>query len=51
MLIWWVARLARMLYEAPRGGDQRLVTRPDGWLEDIRQKYGRYLELARAAAL
>ena len=50
MQVWWVARLARILYEVPRGGDQRLVVRPDGWLEDIRQKYGRYLELARAAA-
>ena len=49
MLIWWVARLARMLYEAPRGGDQRLVTRPAGWMADMREKYGRDLGLARAA--
>jgi thiamine kinase-like enzyme len=49
MLVWWVARLARMIYEAPRGGDQRLVTRPAGWMADMREKYGRYLELARAA--
>ena len=50
MLVWWVARLARTLYEVPRGGDQRLVARPDGWLEDMRAKYERYLALARAAA-
>jgi thiamine kinase-like enzyme len=49
MLIWWVARLARMLYEAPRGGDQRLVTRPAGWMADMREKYEHYLKLARAA--
>jgi hypothetical protein len=49
MLIWWVARLARTLYEVPRGGDQRLVAWPAGWLEDMRSKYERYLALARAA--
>jgi thiamine kinase-like enzyme len=49
MLIWWVARLARMLYEIPRGGDRRLVTRPDGWQADIRAKYERYLGMARAS--
>jgi thiamine kinase-like enzyme len=48
MLIWWAARLARMLFEVPRGGDRRLVTRPDGWQADIRAKYERYLRLARA---
>jgi thiamine kinase-like enzyme len=47
MLVWWVARLARTLYEVPRGGDQRLVTRPAGWLEDMRAKYESYLALAR----
>jgi thiamine kinase-like enzyme len=47
MLVWWVARLARTLYEVPRGGDQRLVARPRGWLADIRAKYESYLELAR----
>jgi thiamine kinase-like enzyme len=49
MLIWWVARLARTLYEVPRGGDRRLVMPPAGWLEDMRAKYERYLALARAA--
>jgi thiamine kinase-like enzyme len=49
MLIWWVARLARMIYEVPRGGDRRLVARPDDWELDIQAKYERYLALARAA--
>jgi thiamine kinase-like enzyme len=49
MLVWWVARLARTLYEVPRGGDQRLIIRPPGWLDDMRAKYAGYLELARAA--
>jgi thiamine kinase-like enzyme len=49
MLIWWAARLARMLYEVPRGGDRRLAARPDDWQADIKAKYERYLELARAA--
>jgi aminoglycoside phosphotransferase (APT) family kinase protein len=49
MLIWWVARLARTLYEVPRGGDQRLIARPDGWLDEMRAKYAGYLALARSA--
>jgi hypothetical protein len=49
MLIWWVARLARTLYEVPRGGDQRLAVRPAGWLDDMRAKYQIYLALARTA--
>jgi thiamine kinase-like enzyme len=49
MLIWWVARLARTLYEVPRGGDRRLVERPEGWLDEMRAKYERYLALGRAA--
>jgi hypothetical protein len=47
-LVWWVARLARTIYEVPRGGDRRLVERPAGWLADMREKYGRYLDLACA---
>jgi thiamine kinase-like enzyme len=49
MLVWWAARLARMLYEVPRGGDRRLVARPEGWHIDIRAKYERYLGMARTA--
>lgn len=51
MLFWWVARFARLLYEAPRGGDRRLAARPDGWLDDTRAKYDRYLALAQAARI
>jgi hypothetical protein len=51
MLVWWAARLARMLYEVPRGGDQRLSGRPAGWMDAARSNYARYLELAQAAAL
>ncbi len=50
MLVWWVARLARTLYEVPRGGDQRLAARPDGWQAETEALYQRYLALARAAA-
>ncbi len=46
MLVWWVARLARMLYEIPRGGDQRLVERPSGWQADIAMKLDYYAERA-----
>lgn len=46
MLVWWVARLARMLYEIPRGGDQRLVERPSGWKTDIEMKLDWYAERA-----
>lgn len=46
MLVWWVARLARMLYEIPRGGDQRLVERPSDWQADIQMKLDWYAERA-----
>jgi hypothetical protein len=46
MLVWWVARLARYLYEVPQGLDERLVQRPAEWLADIQAKYERYLKLA-----
>jgi aminoglycoside phosphotransferase (APT) family kinase protein len=49
MLVWWVARLARTLYEVPRGGDARLVARPDGWAADMQARLGRYVERARIA--
>ena len=32
MLVWWVARFARGLYEIPRGLDERLAARPI-WVE------------------
>ena len=46
MLAWWVARLARSLYEVPLGLDRRLVERPPTWEADARAKYEHYLALA-----
>ena len=46
MLVWWVARLARFLYEVPRGLDQRLVSQPDGWQAKKQIQYEHYLRLA-----
>jgi len=48
MLIWWVVRLARYLYEVPRGLDQALVARTPSWEQDLRAKYARYLQRAQA---
>lgn len=49
MLVWWVARLARVLYEVPRGGDQRLAGRTPAWQAETEAHYLRYVQLARAA--
>jgi len=49
LLVRWVARLARYLYQVPRGLDQRLVAHPNGRLADLGQRYGRYLVRARRA--
>lgn len=46
LLVWWVARLARYLYEVPRGLDKRLVARPPDWLADVQAKYEHYLDWA-----
>lgn len=43
LLVWWLARLARYLYEIPRGLDPRLVNWSEGWEDDIRAKYEHYL--------
>ncbi len=48
-LVWWAARFARMLHEVPRGLDQRLAARPDGWEAETEAKYERYLQLATMA--
>ena len=48
MLVWWVVRWARYLYEAPRGLDERLVSRAAGWLAEVEQQYDRYLAQAEA---
>jgi aminoglycoside phosphotransferase (APT) family kinase protein len=51
MLVFWVARLARYLYEVPRGLDQRLVAPPPDWQTDMQAKYEYYLDLAETALL
>ncbi len=43
MLVWWLVRWTRYLYEVPRGMDARLVSRPAGWLAEVERQYGRYL--------
>jgi len=48
MLVWWVARLARFLYEVPRGLDERLAPRPENWLAGRQVQYEQYLGLAEA---
>ncbi|MFD3162469.1 phosphotransferase [Herpetosiphon sp. NSE202] len=49
MLIWWVVRWQRYLYEVPRGLDARLVERPPAWLTTAQANYQRYLDLAQQA--
>ena len=46
MLVWWVARLSRALYEIPRGKDERLVKRPSNWQDDLLMKLAWYAERA-----
>jgi aminoglycoside phosphotransferase (APT) family kinase protein len=46
LTVWWVVRIARLLYEVPRGLDRRLVDRPAGWEMDMKAKYAHYLRLA-----
>lgn len=48
LLIFWVARFVRTLYEVPRGLNQRLVKRPDNWQVDVTRKYQHYLALAQS---
>lgn len=48
MLIWWVARLARALYEIPRGQDQRLAPRDPDWQQQGEQKLAYYIQRAFA---
>jgi hypothetical protein len=46
LLAWWVVRLARYLYEVPRGLDQRLVSHPPDWQAETERKYARYVARA-----
>lgn len=49
MIVWWVMRFARLLYEVPRGLDPRLMQRPDDWIGQTEGKLAFYL--ARAEQL
>jgi thiamine kinase-like enzyme len=46
MLIWWVARLSRALYEIPRGRDERLAPRDPNWQQQGEQKLAYYIQRA-----
>ena len=48
LLVWWVARSARFLYEVPRGLDNRLIPRSLDWETKTRRQYDHYLELAQS---
>jgi hypothetical protein len=47
MVVWWVARLVRYLYEVPAGLDARLTPWAEGWEENLRRKYAHYLAWAK----
>ena len=47
LAVWWVARMARFLYEVPRGLDQRLAERSSDWQLETQRKYDHYLNLAQ----
>ena len=48
LLVWWVARSARYLYEIPRGLDSRLASRSPSWEAKAEMQYDHYLGLAEA---
>lgn len=49
MAVWWVARLARMLYEQPRQKDQRLVSFDPNALGEYRERMDLYAQRAEQA--
>jgi aminoglycoside phosphotransferase (APT) family kinase protein len=49
LLVWWVARLARMVYEVPRGLDERLVVRPADWEAETARKLDYYAAASNTA--
>jgi Ser/Thr protein kinase RdoA (MazF antagonist) len=49
MLVWWVARLARLRHDLSHGQDRRLVASPENWPDEVQAKYARYLERATLA--
>lgn len=48
LLVWWVVRWARYLYEVPRGLDPRLVSRPPDWRTATEQKYTQHMARVEA---
>jgi len=46
MTVWWVARLARMIYEQPRQKDQRLVPFDPSMLDEYRERLEVYARRA-----
>lgn len=49
MLVWWVVRFARYLYDLPRGNDRRLVDQPHARQAAFQTKYAHYWDLALRA--
>jgi aminoglycoside phosphotransferase (APT) family kinase protein len=47
MLVWWVARAARYVYEFSQESEKRLATLPDDWEATVRANYHHYLDLAQ----
>ena len=48
LLVWWVARSARYLYEVSHNLDNRLVNHPPNWKSKTQQQYHHYLNLAES---
>lgn len=48
MLVWWLVRWARFLYEVPQGLDVRLVARSPHWQSETEQNYAAYLAKTEA---
>ena len=46
LMVWWVARSERYLYEIPRGLDKRFAERPPDWEAETQRKYNHYLHTA-----
>lgn len=51
LLVWWVARFARYLFEVPRGGDARLAERPADWQQRTETQLYHYVELCERELL
>lgn len=48
LIVWWLARFARYMYEVPLGLDKRLAQRDPNWQADMQSKYDHYLHLAES---